>query len=448
MNRIAAFLILLGLFAAYSSDAQVIQILGGGGVGSKLSLPSAKTNTASVRVNGVWTGTIASNPTLGVASQRRTTVFMWGHNFRIRQSGKIVKAVFRAETLDAKLDGWYFEIWRRRTGNRFDLVCTTVNLRSRLTATSLNTLTLNPNTDWIYETAEAGPHQPTEGDYYACAVTATDLTVGSNCWSTTDSTNTVERYVFNAANENQVSPKIGFQWFTQSSLTVNDILVEFYMAPPQVVFLGYSQFAGDNIFRSFRGAATLATDTVRNDLTNNSPSYFMKTYRPGATYQNMGKGGDKATDIQSRGSVDCYGLKPRWAVIQMGGQATGDLNRPLSIVYNAVSAVLDSCNARGIYPIVMAITAATANTNANMAHVDSLNSALANLVANHASAGRFVYSPKMGKNRGTGPTGNLWDIQTSPAYAHGDGLHFTALGQQKFASIIDESLTLLSDPTP
>lgn len=398
---------------------------------SSLIIPSSPPLAAHVRVNGAWT-TMGQTAAIGVATGDSARYFFpHHHTSRIRRTGAITRVRVYAGLAISPASNYTritVQIWRRRVGQRFDKIGETPNLLTSSAGIQDKTLTT--------------PINVRLGDYYVVYVRKTIGIAGGNILALPVATNGLIKTQINT-----VPAPVSETWYAKTSGGSFNVEAELYMAPPQVVSIGYSQIEGHALQEGYAHDVTPAVDTTSATdmslLTTGWDYQLFNTNRPGVSYENAGIGGQTAAQIIARASRDCFALKPRVAIVQMGGNDTDS-----SLVYTHMATFLDSCDARGIIPVVVANTPMTSKTNAQMFFHDRINLSLANLCASHAAGAIFVWmNEPMGQTVTTGtptpPIGNLWDIKT--AY-DADGLHFDADGQAAFAQAIHDALTF--DPTP
>lgn len=402
MKRILAFIVILFSVAVLSIPApsQVISVLGYGkgtySFGTKVGLRKA---------NGRFTSYVThADSGSGMGSNSSYEIFSRCHTIRLRQNGPVYKVEFPFGNKNVATMTAIYIRWWRWDGSAWDRVAQSENLLSAVTSNQLNSITL--------ATPVTGP---LEGDWPSMRIEGTGTSPTLNQFIYRSNGGSEVRAIINS------NPDQNFNWAAQTLLIDNrQHQIVCYTSAPSVVGIGYSHIEGQTDHRSFAFDVqpTLDVSTTAIDST----IWKQLATLTGASYQNMGRGGETSSSIRARITTDATAQFPSVLVIQMGGNDTA---RPTSIVYNDMVAVLDTCGARSIKPVVLCVGPATSFTDAQHAHVDSLNAILENLCRTHSSGAVWVdYTARVGAVDGTGYTGNLWSIKTG--YAEGDNLHYTS----------------------
>jgi len=425
MKRIIVSLALLFLCFGISADSQVISVVGGGAARYQF------TQKAGYRPASGYFTTYETSLSIGMISSSSIEFLSKAHHVRVRQNGSIGKLQFYFGTKDALLTGVFVKVWRR-DGGTYDLVGTSENILAAITATATNTITL------------ATPIQGVqEGDYLAWRLEASAPVASQQFAGTTLASNARIFYVTNS-----VPSATDFNWDGQSPVTNTYLKTKAFMVASKVVFIGYSHIAGGTDHKSFCSETLYDTEDTSTYTHLDSTIERQFAALTGVTYQNMGIGGNKALDIQSRVTNDMTALFPSVAVIQLGGQFSGagaDLDRPTSITLNAATAILDTCLARSIKPVLLSISPVVSYSNAQCAKQDSLNTMLENLCQTHAAGAVWVdVRRRIGLFNAAGPLLNFWDSKAS--YTEGDATHYTSRANYWIAKRILQELNRSTVP--
>lgn len=332
---------------------------------------------------------------------------------RIRQSGNITQFKIYINVISG-VDTVYFQVWRYNAGtSRFDLVGEE-EIKARLTATSVNTITLNT------------PIAVLEGDY-----------VGIGGISSSPSSKFVSLKAKNVTTANSIrykdlaKPATDYNFNAATGDTYN-IPIKVYMQSPLVALIGDSIIAGHPAHYSF----------VENSLTSsllNQVGAQLALINSKYIYQNMGIGNTTSTQISARFVADVVALKPKMAIINGGvNDIYGGLISKVTFLSNYTS-MLNACIAASIVPVVCKILPWTEGTNEQMIIRDEWMVDLQALVATYDGAVWVDFDVAMGKNRVGGSEDNLWDLKTNPDYDE-DTVHPTLLGYAKMAETINNAI--------
>jgi len=213
-----------------------------------------------------------------------------GKKYRIRQNGTIDR--IKLYTISTtSLTGFYLTIWRK-DGSTYDLVGTSNNLATSLVAGAYSVIDLSTPITGVQE-----------GDYYGYRVEASDSTYHFRAKG--GISGVTSYYV-----SNSTPSASDYNWEGATAVSGSVFLINLYMQAPQVVFIGDSIIAGHPSHYSF---VETAGDT--NIISAIEGQFSLLT---GYSYQNMGIGGEKTSQILSRFTSDVINLKPRVAVIEGG----------------------------------------------------------------------------------------------------------------------------------
>jgi lysophospholipase L1-like esterase len=325
---------------------------------------------------------------------------------RIRQNGSIVSIQLYISSLTG-ISNLFFYVWRYN-GSTYDQVGKE-DIRSKLTEATTNTVVLTT------------PIQVREGDFVGVGGTGTDSTYRPYTVVAVSSGG-----LFYCTSE---APAVtGMDWGAKTASN-NIIPIYCFMAPPQIVFIGDSITAGHPAHYSF----IEATETTS---LGSYIAYYLGA-KLGATYQNMGVGGQTSTQILARFTTDVVNLKPRIAVINCGVNDISGGSISLATYTSNMASMIKSCIDNDIVPVILAILPWTSGTDSQMNTRDIWNGALKNLVAGYPQAIYVDAGKYVGKSNSAGPSGNTWDIIGG---YNSDGVHFTAAGYQAIAQAIYDAL--------
>ncbi len=351
----------------------------------------------------IATGSGNQSDGAGASGRWYTTIT---NKYRIRQDGDITHASIYIAS-GATVDTFTIQVWRK-DGSTYDLVGESDNLADQITAGTTNFLTLDtPITDVL------------EGDYYGFHIDSPGTVTSLVSKSLTSST---IRY------SDSAPTSTNFAWDSQTSVATSAIPLEVYMTPaPQIVLIGDSIIAGHPAHYSFVEA------TSTTSLSSTIP-YFLKTIG-GYTYQNMGIGGQRTSQILARFSSDVIALKPRVVVLEGGVNDIANGTVTQSQFLANMEDMLDAIEADEYitHVFVLKILPWSNGTNVQMQTRDDWNDALATLVAGYSKAQIVDASSYVGEFRSGGDSGNLWDIQ---AIYDVDGVHFNTAGHEQIAQAI------------
>lgn len=332
----------------------------------------------------------------------------YNHLTRIRQAGAIINIRLYITSV-TNLSAIYFEVWRR-DGTTFDRIYQE-NILSKVSAKSINTVILTTPVDVF------------EGDFIGFGAVSGGISV--DMLESVSGLAASTYYIDNAD-----TTAADYDWTAKTGLAYL-VPIEVYMLAPKIVYIGDSITAGHTAHYSYVEARL---NTVSHSSTL---PYQLSSKLGGATYQNMGHGGQTSTEILARFTADVVNLKPRVAVINCGVNDISDGDVTLATYTSNMSSMIKSCVDNDIIPVVVAILPWTSGTDAQMNTRDIWNGVLKNLVAGYPTA-IFVDAGKyVGVANSSGPGGNTWDIMGG---YDSDGVHFTATGYQTIAQAIYDAL--------
>ncbi|MFV9629797.1 MAG: PGF-pre-PGF domain-containing protein [Methanosarcinales archaeon] len=329
-----------------------------------------------------------------------------GHNDRIRQTGTIYQIQF--DVADAsKLSEFYFTVWREsETESKYERIGITENLVTYISSDGINVIDLPIPIEEVHD-----------GDFYGYRINAT----GDALYVDPNNRDHRTYYVNGVA-----TPTNDFQWEDQNS--VNGIFViEPYMENTYMVFIGDSIISGCPGHRSF-----LETEDITNIPTTIEYHWSMKA---GQTYQNMGIGSQKTSQIRDRFDSDVIELSPKYALIEGG---INDRNVGINkerIINNWESMIQESHN-NDIIPVIMLILP-TKETETRLNQITELNNELIEIAWDYPSSIVVDARDYVGHETSS----DCWLIDES--YTN-DGLHFNSAGHERIAQAIVDTF----DTTP
>jgi len=346
------------------------------------------------------------------AANQTRDFFTNSHAYRIRQNADITKIkVYIAgnSTVLSNLDTFKLKIWRY-DGSTWDKIAESENLKSKLSASQLNIITLDT------------PISVQEGDYYG--YTTISNAGGSAYLFNAKSSTSNSTYLISG----EEASDLNYNWAGQTSYS--------YILPIELITNSAPNFiaVGDSIIAGHPGHYSFIEATSTTSLTNNA-WYWMNNTRS-AIYQNMGIGSNTSTLLLARFTNDVIDLKPNYVIILIG---VNDLINSVSktTYINNMTSILDLCQTNSIKPIVIKILPWSNGTAVQMQIRDDWMSDLETLVLSYDSTLWLDLDFYIGQNRVTGDTGNLWDI--NPAYS-ADGIHLNAAGYQAMGEAIEDLL--------
>jgi len=216
------------------------------------------------------------------------------------------------------------------------------------------------------------------------------------------------------------------------------IIFEAYTDPATLVVTGDSLAEGATGNRDF-----MQSQQTTTDLTGNIAYHLGQL--SGWSYESLGKSGITMANTDSYFDTTALGctaghcvldLLPEIAYIVAGHNdvATGV---PQATTIAELTSILDKCEvARAAGNLtrcmVLGVPPWTAGTDTQSRLIDDLNIAMAETTAGYNNAIFIDSADYIGKARATGPSGNLWDISTSPDY-NDDNTHLNSAGYAQVA---------------
>lgn len=373
-------------------------------------------NSDIVRVN--YDTCLAGAGNQGSSGVTRIEVMLYGHHYRIWQSGTITRIAIYIASL-TNVTEFHIRIWRK-IGTTYFLIYDSGNLLALLTAGQINTIDLPiPMTG------------AREGDV-ATWLMLTSAPSNGNLRTRTTQTN-AGSYYYSGAEANPVA-------FENTSFVNGYIVpIELYMQAPHLVAIGDSIISGS---QDHWGYADTSVTIAQNNEFNRPFSTIMNclNLHLGGTlvYQNMGIGSQTSTQIAARYAADVIAKAPRYTLLQMG---INDIitSTAESVFLANYTAILDADAAAGIISIVTGIIPNNRFTDAQYISRAAWNADLQALVATYSTAKYINLDTWIGVNRPAGPAGNLEAI--NPLYTIGDtggggSLHLGILGNYQVAKAI------------
>ncbi|MCD4845030.1 MAG: PGF-pre-PGF domain-containing protein, partial [Methanosarcinales archaeon] len=330
------------------------------------------------------------------------------NNDRIRQNGDISK--IRFDVADAsKLIEIYFTIWRKNESGGYDRIGITENLKGKI-SDGINEIELNEPISGVQEGDYYGYRIETSGDALYINTNEPRLT-----YYVHDSTSSIKNY----------------EWESQD-FRPYIFIIEPYMDDPYMIFIGDSIICGDLEHLSF----------LHDEEYTNIPStieYQWSNKVGEKTYQNMGHGGHKTTDIKERFNKDAIDLNPEFVLIEGG---VNDINShypiiPVNTICNNWEDMIEIAHNNEITPVIMLVLPESYGSDEDLAKIDEINNNLIEIAARYTPSIVVDARSYVGVERSSGPDGNLWDINLD--YDSGDGLHYNPAGNERIAQAIKDS---------
>lgn len=333
-----------------------------------------------------------------------------GHIYYIRQSDEIRQIKVYAANL-TNLTAVYFKVWRRNESSTYDLVGTSENILSQLTAGAINTVTL---TNTIVAQ---------EGDLYGYRL---EWSSGAqNFKADTGLTYVTTYHVINTT-----PSTTAYNWVAQTATAGTALIIEIYTQPPVFVMFGDSILGGHFEHVSY-------VDN-KNAIDYSNPHKQVGRHLANKwnyTYQNTSVGSELSSTRVGRLTTDLLNLSPRFVVLERTDFGGGD---PLFTWLGYQRTILDGCIANNIIPVVVLASPARNRTNAEHTIREIQNSALSSLVLGEYKTAVLVDTePYIGQFRSGGDDGNLWDIKTGYTL---DNIHFNATGKRYYAQAIIDAV--------
>ena len=348
----------------------------------------------------------------GVASSDCCVI---ANNYRIRQSGTIVKAELWVASL-TNVTAIYIKIWRK-LGSTYWLVGVTENLLSKLIAGQTNLVTLDTPILNVLE-----------DDFYGVRIESSSGSSGVLTCNTAQSFG--QRYV-----TNQLPAAANYDWEIKTAQSGNLLPIKLYMQAPHRVWIGDSLTSGH-----YNHEAYLMVSVLMSRTSGTIPSMYARMVGDNDyTYQNMGWTGNTSTQLAARFDSDVVAIKPREVSIMVGtNDILGGIDQATALAN--ITAMLDKCVANNIRVDLLSIPPANGWTAAQSRDRDSRNVAEANLIASSYYNYGFRYislDRYLGQYKAGGDAGNLWDLKTS--CNQGDGVHLSIHGNYLIANAVADA---------
>ena len=341
------------------------------------------------------------------------TILMNEHDSRIRQSGIVVEVEIEtgSEATDASLTGVHFQVWRH-DGVNWDLIDETSNLVTEYQALGNSVQGTISLTDTNQMTAQ-------EGDYMAIKITSTTATVVRVLGNTVgDSTPAIYW-------QDGTLPTTDYDWTGQNTGTTY-IKMQYKMIAPSIVFIGDSITSGHPQHGSY------ITDSTLDDHTSTI------SYKTGQSLnvptQNVGIGGQTASDGNSRFSTDVIALSPKVVVIAFGSNDISNSVTVGTFSSNTQSMITAAQNA-GITPVLQKIYPRDYDTIGVVDAKDTERLAFNTELDNLATINNIsIIDTDIAVGDGNNPLG------IAAAYDSGDNVHFNEAGHTQIASAVASTI--------
>lgn len=338
------------------------------------------------------------------------TAYEWlgyAHQYRIRQNGTIVQVKINTGLLTG-VTGIFVKIWRK-DGTTYDLIATSANILSSVTASTLNTVAVS--LDGVQE-----------GDFIGGRITYSSASVQV----------VTSKSVSNATTYsvlNTTPSASDYAWESQTASAGVIVPIECYMVAPYIVSIGDSIMSGRTDHIAF--------DDSFADTTSIPSQMVYKFGRgTGYTYQNMGISGNTTANIETRFTADVVNSKPVSVLTEGGVNDILGASSAATILGHYTN-ILSAAQTAGIVPIVSGIMpfrtyAGGGASDAASRIADTVNATLAVIAPLYG--GRFADVSSMGIFYPSGDVGNLWKL--NPIYDSGDGIHPSTAGHAKWAELM------------
>lgn len=355
-------------------------------------------------------GTTANVAAQG-ANQPRDFLNTSNHQ-KLRQNGTL-KNVRMYVTESQYITEFKIKVWRGEYLGEYDLVGESADLSGSL-VDGTQTLEVNiPN-------CQVGDR---------VGVYVNQAGVVNNCMCAQEHTDATERVYY----INGEAADTGVEWHSQSWLGLT-ITMECTMDTPQMVGIGDSLMAGHvghypatEDSNSWNLNMSIV-DTVCNAL--------------GYTCQNMGIGGQTATQIEARFDDDVVSLQPN-ALLLISGVNDIAIGHTQATYETKIHSMMRKCREAQIRPYVIKILPWTNGTTLQMQERDSWNRFLDTLPSFYPEVVVIDLESTLGQFRSGGDAGNFWDLK--PAYDN-DGVHPSEDGYQAAALEVQNQITAASAP--
>ncbi len=159
--------------------------------------------------------------------------------------------------------------------------------------------------------------------------------------------------------------------------------------------------------------------------------------RFGWTWADQGIGSNTTSQMVSRFTTDVVNLKPQIVILNGGVNDIAGGGSQATFTSNYTT-MLNACQSNGLKAVVLNILPWTNGTTVQMQTRDTWNAALVTLVGTYPGFVSVDASLYVGSVRVGGDANNLWNI--APAFAAGDGVHYTTTGYDLIAGVVARGL--------
>jgi PGF-pre-PGF domain-containing protein len=334
------------------------------------------------------------------------------NNDRIRQNGDISKIKFDVANTSNLME-FYFTIWRKNDNGGYDRIAITDNLNGDI-SDGINEIELRVPISGVQE-----------GDYYGYRI----KTSGPALYVDTSEVR-LTYFVNNSASS------INFDWESKEWRPYI-FVIESFMNNPYMVFIGDSIISGNVAHYSFieNTDVTDIPSTIENHWSGKAG---------GMTYQNMGHGGQRTSDLDARFNSDVVELSSEFVLIEGGVNDVNCHRFTADEISNNLESMIQKAYSNKITPVIMLILPENDHspeqdygTDEDLAKIDEINNNLIEIAARYTPSIVVDARSYVGVERSSGPDGNLWDI--NPDYNSGDGIHFNSAGHERIAQTIKDS---------
>lgn len=413
---------------AFSAQKQILGVevvSSAGGVASNLTLrgSTAFTRFAGPSATNIvqvapYDSAAAGAGNIGpIAGETSYEWLGYAHHYRVRQNGSIVQVRFYTAALTG-VTAINVKVWRK-DGTTYDLVATSANLLSSVTASSLNSVTVSL----------AGVQ---EGDFIGGRITYSAASA-----QVLRSKAVASGTTYSVVNSTPASTD--FDWEGQTAAAGVIVPIECSMAAPFFIAIGDSIMSGRIPHISF-------ADFYQDVTSISSQMPYSVGRALGYTYQNLGISGQTIGQVASRFVVDVVGAAPQFVILEGGVNdllGGGSVSSILTAYTNCLSACTNATPP--IVPVICGILpfrtyGGGGASDTASADADTINATLAAMAANYS--GIFVDPSQLGIFYSAGAAGNKWKL--NPDFDGGDGIHLSARGQAAWANLVLGALSVQS----
>lgn len=360
-------------------------------------------NASATFEDNVKAAPFEGEPLGDVYANEQYNFLVTGHQTRFMQTGDVNYVRFYSG--QSVYDYFYVSVWTEN-GTSFDRVSISDDLSS-LISVGENIIKLE------------NPISANEGDYFAVICDGPGGSAFDSDSTTSGNTIYYETGV-------DIRNEITWDWETNADVTSsNPVIVEFYMNPPEYVFIGDSVAAGHPAHYSF------IEDTNTTNI-NSSISYHFGGLA-NVSYQNRGIGSQTSVQIESRFERDVINVSPDYVVIE-GCLNDVALSKQESL--DAVESMISQSVNAGIIPIWIEIPSSNSSTEEFHIRKDEIQEVIETEFAVTYPTLRIVPVRDYVSVDRTGYfAGNLWDL--NPLYA-ADSIHYNEQGYYTIAEAVYE----------